>query len=179
MVARIDELLFYLFFNLSADSPVLEPLMVTITNWSGYFYAAVYVSVIVFLLWRKSKDAVPVIVAPALAFSLVHVARQLYFRPRPFYALEIDSLIYHAANSSLPSLHATSAFVIAAVIWCFHKKLGTALLVIAGVVGISRVMVGVHFPLDIAAGAILGATIALGSFKLNQLLFNKYRNETC
>ena len=75
------------------------------------------------MLQKKNKIVVPVIAAPALTVIAVQIIRFFYLRPRPFVALEVDNLIYHTASGSLPSMHAASAFVIAAVIWCVHKKI--------------------------------------------------------
>ncbi|MTI96343.1 MAG: phosphatase PAP2 family protein [Firmicutes bacterium] len=94
-------------------------------------------------------------------------------RPRPFVALEIDSLIEHAANSSLPSMHAASAFVIASAIWHTNKQLGTYAFVLASITAVSRVMVGVHFPLDIVVGALLGIAVCVASFAVTKRFWHK------
>lgn len=178
MLSLLDEFLFHIFFSLPKDILMLGDIMVMITNWSSRLFAAVYIAAIALLLWQRSKKIIPVIIAPALAFVLVQGFRYFYFRPRPFEALEIDSLIYHSASSSLPSMHATSAFVIATAIWYIHKKAGTYLLLLAVVTGISRVMVGVHFPFDIVLGALLGISLAWGCFKIYPTLFKIYDEKT-
>ena len=166
MLTNIDEHLFYLFYNLAVESPLIGNLMATITIWSSRVFAVIYLMAVVLMLQKKNKIVVPVIAAPALTVIAVQIIRFFYLRPRPFVVLEVDNLIYHTASGSLPSMHAASAFVIAAIIWCVHKKIGNILLFFAFVTGISRVMVGVHFPADVLLGSILGLSFGFVTFKI-------------
>lgn len=162
----IDEFLFLVLFNLANEYVVLGKVMVIATNWSSKLFAIIYFMGIVILLLNKSKKLIPFILAPATAFVTVHIIRFIYLRQRPFVALEIESLIDHAANGSLPSMHAVSAFIIGIVVWYTHKRIGRYVLVLAAVTGISRVMVGVHYPLDIVVGAMLAVLISVVIFKI-------------
>ena len=71
--------------------------------------------------------------------------------------------IDHAARGSLPSAHASSLFTLGfCLLWLRQLRLGGAvILAVALAVSWGRVYCGVHFPLDIAAGAALGGVIAL------------------
>jgi undecaprenyl-diphosphatase len=57
---------------------------------------------------------------------------------------------------SFPSGHSAIVFAIAMAIFYFNKKWGIVAFVLAILVGISRVYVGVHWPIDILAGALVG-----------------------
>lgn len=162
----LDELIFQWFFALSTQNPLIGSVMVNITNWSSKLFAAIYIMAIVVLLLNKSKKVLPLLLGPAFALIVVQVIRYFYVRPRPFVAFDIESLIPHAANGSLPSMHAVSAFVIAMAIWCVNKNIGKYVLILAVITGMSRVMVGVHYPLDIVTGALLGVLISLFAFKI-------------
>ncbi|MDQ2085544.1 phosphatase PAP2 family protein [Herbivorax sp. ANBcel31] len=165
MFYYIDKLFFFLLYNPAAENTVVGNMMVFITNWSSYSFAATYLIVIAFLLLQRSRKLIPVIFAPALTIVIVQTIRFFYLRPRPFITLEVDSLIYHAANGSLPSMHAASAFVIATAIWFIDKRIGKYVLILASMTAISRVMVGVHFPFDIILGAMLGVLLSIGVFR--------------
>ncbi|MCC5909735.1 MAG: phosphatase PAP2 family protein [Clostridiaceae bacterium] len=153
-------------FNLVEESPLIGNMMVVITSWSSRIFALIYFIGIGVLLLRKSKQIIPFTIAPATAFIAVQFIRYIYLRPRPFVALDIESLINHAPNGSLPSMHTVSAFVIGMAIWHLHKRLGKYVLVLAAITGLSRVMVGVHYPLDILLGALLAIAISFSIFNI-------------
>ena len=168
MFSGIDEYLFFIFFEFAGENPLLGRIMVTITNWSSRIFAAIYLVGIVVLLVRRSRKLIPFLIAPAVALITVQLIRYFYVRPRPFVALEIESLINHGPTGSFPSRHAVGAFVIAAVIWQTNKWAGKILFLLAAVTGLSRIMVGVHYPLDIIAGALLAVAVGLAVFAIQQ-----------
>jgi undecaprenyl-diphosphatase len=47
-----------------------------------------------------------------------------------------------------------------------HPRSGLSVILLALVIGIARVMAGVHWPLDILFGALIGATLGVVSMKL-------------
>jgi undecaprenyl-diphosphatase len=91
----------------------------------------------------------------------------LWARDRPYVA-HPDSLTLFGARShdpSFPSDHATAAFAIAAAVLFFSPRAGRVFLVAAAAIAFSRVLIGVHYPSDVAAGALTGtaAAIAIGT----------------
>lgn len=92
---------------------------------------------------------------------LVYVAGLLaafaYYDPRPFVVGNFTPLIAHAADNGFPSDHALLAAALAMVGLYWNKKLGLWLAAVAVVIGIARVYVGVHHPLDIAASFVIAA----------------------
>jgi undecaprenyl-diphosphatase len=109
--------------------------------------------------WRRA--AVLALGAAGLALAIAHVAGILWDRPRPFVAHNAHSFLSHAADSSFPSDHATAAFAIAVAIFAYHRRTGLVLLFAAVVLSVARVALGVHYPSDILAGALLGTLSAL------------------
>ncbi len=103
----------------------------------------------------------------ALGFGVSQLIGIINFRPRPFILLEgVRQLVSKSPLSkSFPSDHATLAFALAASLYFSgEKKWGTAMFVLAAAVALGRVFTGIHFPLDIAAGALLGI---LSAFMVN------------
>ena len=105
-----------------------------------------------------------------LALS-VTVERCVYFvlknglrRPRPADAVPgFCSLITASDQFSFPSGHTSAAFLLAT---CFYIVFGAPALPLfawATLVALSRVVLGVHFPGDTAAGAAIGSTVAWGT----------------
>lgn len=78
-------------------------------------------------------------------------------RVRPYEMLSLPhQLIEHPFGRSLPSGHTAIAFAVAAAVYAHHRATGIALFVVATLVGLSRVIAGVHWPSDILGGAIVG-----------------------
>jgi undecaprenyl-diphosphatase len=65
------------------------------------------------------------------------------------------------ADASFPSGHATTAFATAVLLTLWYPRWAGAWLGLAALVGLSRVVLGSHFPSDVLAGALLGSAVAL------------------
>jgi len=86
-------------------------------------------------------------------------------RVRPCFALpEARLLLTHQAGSaSFPSSHAANTFSVAVLLFGVRPLLGYVGLLVAALVSLSRVWVGVHYPSDVLAGALLGVSIGLAA----------------
>ena len=99
--------------------------------------------------------------AVALLFNVA--LGSLWFHDRPF----VDHpradllLVHHAADNSFPSDHTSVAFGIAFAVLAFHRRLGTLLVLAAAAIGVDRLLVGVHYPVDVAASVLVGLAAAL------------------
>ena len=69
------------------------------------------------------------------------------------------------AYASFPSGHATTAFAAAIVLGVMYPRQAGVFMGVAVVVGLSRVLLGAHFPSDVLAGAILGSGFALAVYR--------------
>ncbi len=86
-------------------------------------------------------------------------------RARPFQALGTIHPLFFEATSSFPSGHATFFFAFAASLYCHNKAWGIAAYVLAVVVGAARVIAGVHYPLDVVCGALVGVVTSLLAYR--------------
>ncbi|QEL82821.1 undecaprenyl-diphosphatase (plasmid) [Bacillus sp. JAS24-2] len=144
------------------QNPILDYTMIFFAEYAQYFLMICLL--ILWILNKKGKLVVlQTILACSTAFTINKVLGLFFYRDRPFIShFDINQLVEHAANSSFPSDHATSAFVIGITLWLYYKKrLGAILLISACLIAFSRVWVGVHYPLDVLAGVIIGCTTAL------------------
>lgn len=125
---------------------------------------------------ERKKHQIGVFVAlSSMGFSslTVFVINSLYTRPRPFDGLadeDISLLFYRPTDSSFPANPAAASFGIAIAVWCVNRRLGSVLLVGAGLYGFARVYAGVHYPLDVIIGAMIAVVVTYLVFKLRDLL---------
>ena len=95
-------------------------------------------------------------------FVFVEIIRLFYYNPRPFLVLSgVAQLVNHETTSSFPSGHATFYFALAMGVFLYNKKIGHVYIALAGLISFARIFVGVHWPLDILAGAGLGSVISV------------------
>ncbi|EKD46745.1 MAG: undecaprenyl pyrophosphate phosphatase [uncultured bacterium] len=115
-----------------------------------------------------------IITLPAI-FLISRIASLLYFNPRPFVVGNFVPLIEHANNNGFPSDHTLLSAAIAMVIFFYNKKLGSLLLFLALLVGVARILAGVHHALDIAGSFAIACTVAflMYEFVLPKILNNK------
>jgi undecaprenyl-diphosphatase len=67
---------------------------------------------------------------------------------------------------SFPSGHAQSAFGAATYVALLYPVLAVPVLVVAALIGVSRIYLGLHFPLDVLVGALCGVAFSVVGFRL-------------
>src|SRR3954452_11147458 len=103
------------------------------------------------------------VLAAGLGVAVAGLLSRIVDRPRPFVAhADIHAFLAHAPDPGFPSDHATAAFAIAAVLLARLGGRPLPVLAAAAILAVSRVLVGVHYPADVLAGALLGTAAALG-----------------
>lgn len=96
----------------------------------------------------------------ALAFVIAIIARNFFFNPRPFVVDNFKPLVPHEADNGFPSDHSLLVGAIASVVLVYKRQIGLVLAILALAVGISRVLAGVHHPIDILGSFIIAALSA-------------------
>lgn len=97
-----------------------------------------------------------------LGLAIAHLISGSWDRPRPYEAhADVHLFVAPSGDPSFPSDHATAAFAIAFALFLRSRRIGWVALAMAAAVSVSRVAVGVHYPSDVAAGALIGAVAAL------------------
>lgn len=159
------ELYLFHFLNQWAGQWIyLDTLAVFLAKYLGYFLVCFLLvwSSWDFLLrkekWQKTIKIISLSLGAALFSRLivVEIIRWLYYRPRPFIVLQVHQLLEHSASSSFPSGHAAFFFALSTVIFLYNKKAGLLFFAASFLIGLARVFAGIHYPLDILAGALIG-----------------------
>lgn len=120
---------------------------------------------LVLLIPKKTRKCGIMVLAALLVMLVVNnmIIKNLVARPRPCATYpEMVDLVHVPSSYSFPSGHTVSAIAVAVTILLHHKKLGIVALVMAVLMGLTRLYVFVHFPTDVYGGMIVGSAIALG-----------------
>lgn len=126
---------------------------------------AVYTITGIVLLLKKDPRAKAFLIPPAVGFAGVTVFRKLQNSPRPYQVWDIEPLIPRRKNGqSFPSRHTFSIFAIASTFLFLWPVIGTVLLLAGVVLAAARVIAGVHFAKDVAAGALCGLLTGWAGF---------------
>ena len=166
---------FLLFLQESVRNPILDNIMIFITSLGngGMIWIA---ATIVLLIPKKTRKA-GIMSAVALLGSLIinnNIVKNIVQRPRPFVTFtDLQIIIPTPSEFSFPSGHTSSSFAAAAVFYRhLPKKLGLPAVILAGLIGFSRLYVGVHYPTDVIAGVLMGILLSyLAEYLVN--LFGK------
>ena len=111
---------------------------------------------------RPSHLLIPWI-AVAASWTLAEGAKYLFDRARPYISdTEIAPLIKTPSSSSFPSGHSATAAAGALTLSAVYPSFAPALLLSGFLVALSRIYLGVHYPFDVLAGALIGAATAGG-----------------
>ena len=126
------------------------------------FVAAAYIISLGWLFVTDRGRLIPVIVVPAVTFILVSLFRKVFNARRPYEKYGIPSALKKdTVGKSFPSRHVFSVFVIATTLYAVNPVLSAVLLVLGIVLSIIRVVGGVHFIKDVAAGAVIGVACGI------------------
>lgn len=96
-----------------------------------------------------------------IELPLYAILKNTIKRDRPCTTLPFDAYIVPSDKFSFPSGHSAAAFVFATLIASFYPGFAVLAYILAVMVGVSRVLLGVHYPTDIVAGAALGVSCTL------------------
>ena len=146
--------------------PVLDALMVVASALGTRALIWLVVAAVLLVFRRTRAAGAAVLIAVAAAELAVPAIKAVVMRPRPYMVDAAVALIVPAPGGwSFPSGHTTCAFACAAAMAASlghaRWKLWLPVCVLAAIVAFSRLYLFVHWPTDVAAGAVLG--VALGA----------------
>ena len=179
----LNNQIFFIFYNLAHQSVFGDKLIVFLSQTFPY---AVILLAGIFLLFhhdvlpsqnpfkifgKKWKEIMLVFFSGIFAWCLAQVLKLLIHTERPFLSLLNVHNLVTESGYSFPSGHATFFMALAFSIFFSHKKAGYWFMFFALLIGLARIIAGVHFPIDILGGFILGA----GTAYLVRFLYKKIK----
>lgn len=173
----LDIKLFYLLNNGTKNHlfDILMPWLTEPKNW----LPIIVPTVIGLLIWggRKGRIAVLVIVVAVGLSDFISgkILKDLIGRLRPCNVLDGVNLLVYCGKYSFPSSHASNIIALAVAGSYYFRRAAVPLFILAAVIGYSRIYVGVHYPLDILGGYLLGGMIAASVIYVEKRISDKKR----
>lgn len=96
-----------------------------------------------------------------LAWGLAKILKILIHTPRPFEVFPQIQSLFTETGYAFPSGHTAVASAVAFALFFTHKKVGYIFIFFTLIIGLARIIAGVHFPVDILGGFILGVLVAI------------------
>lgn len=164
--------LFLMLYNLTGRSAAFDRVVFLVAEYGdSLMIAATAVALAFFFIldrdWKRrrrvdwTKEAMVMAVAVIVPWSATALLKILVHAPRPFVTLAgVHPLVVESPFTSFPSGHATVFFALATTVHLFHRGLGRFFFACAGLIAVSRVVSGVHYPLDVLVGAAIGISFA-------------------
>lgn len=152
---------------------ILDNIMKVITILGDAGIIWLVIALILILKTKTRRCGILIIIALVLGLLIGNfLLKNIIARPRPFTVDKTINLLIQMPNDySFPSCHTMASFEAAVIIFLHNKKWGIPVMILAILIGFSRMYLFVHYPSDVAFGAILGSLIAIIVFYGE----NKYR----
>lgn len=176
----LDVQVFYFLNDFAGRSPFFDDLVVILAAYLQYVLIVVFLLLLFSSTYTRREKlytfwttTISICVA---RLGITEIIRFLYHRPRPFLALRAQKLLsdsqwfYSDTEWSFPSGHSAFFFAMATAIFLYNKKWGIWFFIAAILMNISRIIVGVHYPSDILAGAVIGMGAAYVVFYFAKMI---------
>lgn len=154
---------------------------IVIIFFAQYFPIIILSALFVYLFKHRdnpAKGARDLFVVSAVAISAWFIAsflKDVFQTLRPFDSLSWVTSLFVEEGYAFPSGHATAFMALGTILWFYHERLAIFFIISAGIIGIARVVAGVHFPVDILGGLFLGVVLGVGLYKLITLTSNRLK----
>lgn len=175
----IDVNLFY-FINQTISVKFLDKFFLIITDVKHWYIA--YIILWFILIFKGGRIGKIAAVGAILLITVSdqftsHFLKDIIARVRPCHVIEDARMLVSCKGSySFPSAHAVNNFALAVFMLRLFPKYKWILLIVASLVALSRPYIGVHYPSDIVAGALIGSAIGY-LFSIGALKFENYLNK--
>jgi membrane-associated phospholipid phosphatase len=170
-VVHADDAAIRVATSVTRGSPALRSVLLAVEAAFQPTWLNLAVALVCLWAWRRrglGTRALWAIITVLLGWGLGNVVKQMVGRARPV----VEHAVDNAPGYSFPSGHATNTTVAAiallVLLWPVLRSRARTVAVAVAIavvllVGLDRVMLGVHYPSDVFGGYLLGGAVALGS----------------
>jgi len=150
----MNNFIFFKLYNLSQIS-ILAKISIFLSYPFTYFLIFFLIIWAIFFSKRKMYNFSLFFLTGVFSWIFANLIKNILKINRPFVNLGIDPL-YREIGFSFPSEHMTIFTALSVVIFLINKKAGFVFFIITILIGLSRIVIGVHYPLDILGGFCFG-----------------------
>lgn len=168
---------FLLFLQDYIRHPWLDAFFTFITKLGNAGLIWILEGIILLICKKHRREGIAVLLALLIGFIITNLLlKNIVARPRPYTLLnELEILIKAPSDYSFPSGHTCSSVAAAlTMLKLSDKRIGIAACILAVLIAFSRMYIGVHYPSDVLAGAVIGAFAAFLSVWMVKKL--KFKN---
>ncbi len=174
---NLNTTLFYALNDAAQVYPWLDQFFILLTQYGIPVMALGLVWHLFHVVPRRASTAgtklyaylqgIEVVTSTMIVWAVVHMIKVVAVIARPFATLsDVRLVVLHEQTYSFPSMHAALAMALATAVYLHHPRLGKNLFLLAGFIALSRVYVGVHYPVDIVVGVLIGCIIPVVIYRL-------------
>ena len=141
------------------SSPILDHLLPWLTYLGSHFAVILFI-IFSLIITKQRRIFRRLLLLYTIQSVLIYGLKFLIRRERPLFILEMASKISRGPGEildpSFPSAHATFAFMMATLLAHWFPRYRILFYIIAGFIAWTRIYLGLHYPTDVMAGALLG-----------------------
>jgi len=166
-IQNLDLTIFRFINNLAGSASWFNPVAIFFAE-----YAIFALALFMFILWlfkrQMRKPLIIAFVAFIVAAIVAKLSGRLFYHLQPFAELEqVYKLIPKEVGNAFPSDHTAAAFAVCVTLCIGSKSKWRPLYILfATLIGLARIWVGVHYPIDVLAGALIGTLVAFMLYPL-------------
>lgn len=171
----MNNLIFFTFHSLAHRSVFLDWLIVFTADLFSYLSLFLLVCFLFFyekgffvlnksLSWfkEKTKNIFIIFLVPIISWLITIGIKNFFLLPRPFIVFEdLKPLFLHGGMESFPSGHAAIFSALAVTLLFKNRRIGILYVFIAVLISLARIISGIHFPVDVLVGWVIGVSTAL------------------
>jgi len=141
------------------SSPILDQIVPWLTYLGSHFAFIAFI-ILSWLITKQKKVLRNLVLLYAIQSSIIYGLKFLVKRERPLLFLDMASKLTYGPGEildpSFPSAHTAFSFMMATLLANRFPRYRFVFFIIAGFIGWTRIYLGVHYPTDVVAGALLG-----------------------